>query len=120
MRKSFLVLLVSASLVGVLSASMIVIHANSDDKIVSENEAVDYEAILSPYQKVFDDFNSSHGTTYGFMTDEQLSLHNMDKEEYLKNVVDEYSDMTAEEFMAVLEEAYSHEKETCCNEVKIS
>ncbi|MBO5164474.1 MAG: hypothetical protein J6B75_08590 [Ruminococcus sp.] len=122
MRKKLFALLGVASLVGVLSTSIFVSYADGDDKSVPEtkNESVDYEAILSPYRNVFDDFNKSHGTTYGFMTDEQLTLHNIDKEEYLQDVVNEYSNMTAEEFWAVLEEAYSNDVGSQSDEGKIS
>ncbi len=111
MRRKIITAFSCMALIGVLSASAFAVYAKNDkgteNNILNENN--DYEKILSPYQNVFNEFNSAHGTTYGFMTDEQLSLHNMDKEEYLKNVVDEYGSMTTEEFKEVLEKAYADE-----------
>lgn len=72
-----------------------------------KNNTLDYKEILAPYQNVFDEFNKTHGTSYGFMTEEQLSRHNMNHDEYLKQMVDEYSNMTLDEFKNFLEETYN-------------
>lgn len=111
MRRKFIITLSCMIFTGILSTSAFAVHARNNKKAENKslNENVSYEKILSPYQNVFNEFNSSHGTTYGFMTDEQLSLHHMDKEEYFKNVVDEYGDMTTEEFRGILEKAYADE-----------
>lgn len=42
----------------------------------------DSENLLIPYRNTMNEFNNSHGTTYSFMTDEQLSTHNIDRDEY--------------------------------------
>lgn len=111
MRKKLLIPLSCIALAGITSASVLAVYSRSSDKsaIKASNEDIDYEAVLLPYQDLLDEFNSSHGTTYGFMTDEQLAQHHMDKEEYLKNAANEYSGMTAKEFMGILEEAYADE-----------
>lgn len=111
MKKKIIITLSCMVLTGIISASAFVVHARDSKKAANKdlNEIVSYEEILHPYQNIFNEFNSAHGTTYGFMTDEQLELHHMDKEEYLKNVVDEYGNMTTEEFRQILEEAYANE-----------
>lgn len=102
------VMLCCIALAGTIGTMSFISYAQNDDIPVTEttNDTPDYEEILSPYQDVFNEFNNTHGTKYGFMTDEQLTSHNMNREEYLKKMVDTYSGMTSEEFYNFLEEAY--------------
>lgn len=111
MRKKLLIPLSCIALAGITSVSALAVYSRNNDKsaIKASNEDIDYEAVLSPYQDLLDEFNSSHGTTYGFMTDEQLALHHMDKDEYLKNAANEYSGMTEKEFIGILEKAYAND-----------
>lgn|SRR5574344_2176774 len=82
---------------------------NSNDNIIqNELNTNDYESLLEPYQKQFIEFNNLHGTSYGFMTDEQLRLHNMDKQEYLKNISSVYTNMSLDEFNDYLEKIYDN------------
>lgn len=102
------VMLCCIALAGTIGTTSFISYAKNDNIPVTEttDDTPDYEEILSPYQDVFNEFNNTHGTKYGFMTDEQLNSHNMNREEYLKEMVDTYSGMTYEEFYNVLEEAY--------------
>ncbi len=81
-------------------------HIPADSYIETDENAIDYDALLEPYRTAFDEFNKSHGTTYGFMSDEQLEQHNMDKQQYLKEMADVYSKMNIKEFYDNLEKAY--------------
>lgn len=116
------VILGCAALVGVICTSSFLSYAKNDDTAITEtvtensdNEAVtenpDYGEILAPYENIFDEFNNSHGTNYGFMTDEQLERAGKSREEYEKEMVEEYGSMTPEEFEAFLDEAYSKDQE---------
>ena len=60
------------------------------------------EDSLMPYRNAFDEFNATHGTNYGFATDEQLSRIGMDYQE----VEDFYTAMTLDEFTEYLENIY--------------
>lgn len=102
------VMLCCIALAGTVCTGSFISYAQNDDIPITEttDNTPDYEEILAPYQDVFNEFNNTHGTKYGFMTDEQLTSHNMSREEYLKKMVDTYSGMTSEEFYKVLEEAY--------------
>lgn len=82
-----------------------IIDGETINNDVSEN-TLDYDTLLEPYRTAFDEFNKSHGTTYGFMSDEQLELHKMDKQQYLKETAEFYSKMSIEEFYDYLENAY--------------
>lgn len=81
-------------------------HIPADSYIETDENAIDYDALLEPYRTAFDEFNKSHGTTYGFMSDEQLELHKMDKQQYLKEIAEFYSKMSIAEFYDYLENAY--------------
>ncbi len=110
--KPFIIALGSIALVGISCTSAFFSFAQTDDEntgSVTEASVSDYEEALAPYRKVLDDFNSTHGTTYSFMTDEQLARHNMNREEYLKETADIYSGMTLEEFENILETAYRND-----------
>lgn len=74
--------------------------------LVSGYADCDSEDLLLPYRNVFDEFNATHGTTYGFMTDEQLSAHNMNRDEYYQEMENVYTAMTVDEFIEMLENAY--------------
>ena len=60
------------------------------------------EDSLLPYRNAFDEFNATHGTNYGFATDEQLSRIGMD----YQKVEDFYTAMTLDEFSEYLETLY--------------
>ena len=109
--RKWAILIVTFSLVGLLSTSANIAYANSNNTSVSDsqNASIDYETLLLPYQKALDDFNSLHETSYGFMTDEQLTRHDMDRQEYLKTMVDTYTSMTIDEFNELLELAYKND-----------
>lgn len=102
------ILSIAISLLGVLSNTSSSTCAEST--VLDYSDPVltveDYEEILEPYQKVIDSFNLNYGTTYGFLTDEQMLLQNIDKLSYLQNVAEEYSKMTEDEFAEVLKNAY--------------
>lgn len=108
MAKKMTIFITTFSVVVILSISAIIAHANNNNSNAYESEiqSSNYEKILEPYRNAFEIFNSTHGTTYGFLTDEQLSNYNIDKMTYLQNVVEEYSTMTIDEFMSTLEAAY--------------
>ncbi|MDE7121288.1 MAG: hypothetical protein K2O42_03910 [Oscillospiraceae bacterium] len=63
----------------------------------------DFAEVFAPYQEVLEEFNSLHGTTYGIMTDEQLQMFNMSRQEYEEDMISAYSCMTLEEFKNGLE-----------------
>ena len=81
-------------------------HIPADSYIETAENSIDYDALLEPYRTAFDEFNKSHGTTYGFMSDEKLELHKMDKQQYLKEIAEFYSKMSIAEFYDYLENAY--------------
>lgn len=109
--KPLIIALGSLALVGIFCTSAFLSYAQTDENTsIVKADVSDYEEILVPYQNVFDEFNSNHNTTYGFMTEEQLSAHNINREEYLKKMVDKYSNMTLEEFEYFLEKAYMNDK----------
>ncbi|MDE6832743.1 MAG: hypothetical protein K2J39_00630 [Ruminococcus sp.] len=57
---------------------------------------------LLPYRDMLQDFNTTHGTTYGFATDEQLERTGSD----YKTAEDFYTALTMEEFSEYLENIY--------------
>lgn len=65
-----------------------------------------FEEMFAPYQKVLDDFNFSHGTTYGVLTDEQLAHQNKSRQKYYEDMMRIYSNTTPEELKNNLENAY--------------
>ena len=103
-------------------------YAQGDDVSVFETPAenLNYEEMLAPYENIFNEFNNSHGTNYGFMTDEQLERFGKSCEEYQKEMVEEYASMTPEEFEQFLDETYLEdqkflsEMEAYSNEQKLS
>lgn len=112
--KPLIIALSGIVLAGTICTSAFFSYAQADSESTVQAEEIstsDYEEILTPYQKVFDEFNSTHDTTYGFMTEEQLARHNMNREEYLKEMVNIYGSMTTEEFENFLETTYNNSKE---------
>ncbi|MCM1313834.1 MAG: hypothetical protein NC205_02550 [Prevotella sp.] len=99
-------------LAGVICTSSFLSYAQNDDTAVTGTAAEnpDYEEMLAPYENVFNEFNNSHGTNYGFMTDEQLERFGKSREEYQKEMVEEYASMTPEEFEQFLDETYSEDQ----------
>lgn len=109
--KPLIIALSGIALAGTVCTSAFFSYAQTESTVQAEEISTsDYEEILAPYQKVFDEFNSTHDTTYGFMTEEQLASHNMNREEYLKEMVNIYGSMTTEEFENFLETAYNNDK----------
>ncbi|MDE6424827.1 MAG: hypothetical protein K2K89_01625 [Ruminococcus sp.] len=102
------IMLGCVALAGVICTSSFLSYAQNDDTAVTGTAAEnpDYEEMLAPYENVFNEFNNSHGTNYGFMTNEQLERFGKSREEYQKEMVEEYASMTPEEFENYLEEAY--------------
>ena len=105
-----LIIALSSLAVGFVCISCIDIH----DKAVSSdvNEKLDYVSLLLPYENALNDFNNTHGTSYRFltnMTDEELNIRNINRDEYLEEMVNTYADMTMEEFESVLEQAYKND-----------
>lgn len=99
-------------LAGVICTSSFLSYAQNDNAVVIgiETENPDYEEMLAPYENVFNEFNNSHGTNYGFMTDDQLERLGKSREEYQREMVEEYASMTPEEFEQFLDEAYSEDQ----------
>lgn len=109
--KSLVITLGSVALVGISCASAFLSYAETDESVsITEVSTANYEEMLAPYREILDDFNSTHGTTYGFMTDEQLVCYNINREEYFEEMVEIYCNMTAEEFYNVFEVAYNNDK----------
>lgn len=75
--------------------------------LVSGYAECENEDSLMPYRNAFDEFNATHGTNYGFATDEQLSRIGMD----YQAVEDFYTAMTLDEFSEYLETLYVNDME---------
>lgn len=111
--KSKIALICCVAVTGIICASSFLSYAQDDDTSVSETTAEnpDYEEMLAPYENMFDEFNKSHGTTYGFATEEQMERIGKSREEYQKEMVEKYAGMTPEEFEQYLDEMYARDQQ---------
>ena len=102
------IVICSILFISAISASIIV-HGVSVNNTNTNKETIDFIDVLEPYQKAFDNFNIKHDTDYGFMTDEQLTSLNIDRQEYWSKMVESYSGMNIDEFNHYLEDMYNND-----------
>lgn len=109
MRKMILCCAMLISIMGI--STTIACAKDNDVSVVEDSVGTNFEELLAPYQKILKEFNSLHGTTYGIMTDEQLQMFNMSRQEYEEDRISAYSCMTLEEFRNSLEIAYERDRQ---------